>query len=207
MKISILKMRVDGSANSPPTLTQVTRTDLMAQATSNITTLPIDKAPRKHRRTRPLEAKAPRTNSARAKLAIASATSIGIVAIGATALSLSDLPDSIGEVAHVALWKSYALAIALDMNFVATESFSLFASAAVARATHKATTATKAITLVMSAVANSWAMARREWRRHASGMCCRRVQRAGADRLGHLHPRQGDTELTKPRAGNRPPQP
>jgi hypothetical protein len=62
-------------------------------------------------------------------------------------------------VAHVAGWKAYALAVALDMNFVATESFSLFAAAVVSRATHRATAATKAITLVMSAVANSWAMA------------------------------------------------
>jgi hypothetical protein len=83
----------------------------------------------------------------------------GAVAIAATALSLTDLADSIGEVAHVALWKSYALALALDLNFIATESFSLFASATVARATGRATTATKAITLIMSAVANSWAMA------------------------------------------------
>jgi hypothetical protein len=37
--------------------------------------------------------------------------------------------------------------------------FSLFATAAVAKATHRATMATKVVTLVMSAVANSWAMA------------------------------------------------
>jgi hypothetical protein len=97
--------------------------------------------------------------SLRERLALGSAASIGAVAVAATALSLTDLADSIGEVAHVALWKSYALAVALDMNFVATESFSLFATAAVARATHRATMATKAITLLMSAVANSWAMA------------------------------------------------
>jgi hypothetical protein len=72
---------------------------------------------------------------------------------------LTDLADSIGDVAHVATWKAYALATALDLNFIATEAFSLFATAAVARATHRATTATKAITLLMSGVANSWAMA------------------------------------------------
>jgi hypothetical protein len=38
-------------------------------------------------------------------------------------------------------------------------AFSLFATAAVAKATHRATTATKAITLAMSAVANAYAMA------------------------------------------------
>jgi hypothetical protein len=107
------------------------------------------------------KAKATRTRrpSLRERLALGSATAIGAVAVGATALSLSDLADSIQEVAHVAGWKAYALAVALDMNFVATESFSLFATAAVSRATHRATAATKAITLVMSAVANSWAMA------------------------------------------------
>jgi hypothetical protein len=62
-------------------------------------------------------------------------------------------------VAHVAGWKAYALAIALDANFISTEAFSLFATAAVSKATCRATTATKVITLAMSAVANSWAMA------------------------------------------------
>jgi hypothetical protein len=100
-----------------------------------------------------------RKMSLRQYLALGSAASIGLVAVGATALSLTDLADSIGDVAHIAAWKSYALAIALDLNFVATESFSLFATAAVANATHKATMTTKAITLLMSAVANSWAMA------------------------------------------------
>jgi hypothetical protein len=38
-------------------------------------------------------------------LAIGSATSIGAVAIGATALSLSDLADSIQEIAQVATWR------------------------------------------------------------------------------------------------------
>jgi len=76
-----------------------------------------------------------------------------------TALSLSDLADSITEVAHVAGWKAYALATALDANFIATESFSLFATAAVSRATHRATTATKVITLAMSGIANAYAMA------------------------------------------------
>jgi hypothetical protein len=100
-----------------------------------------------------------RKPSPRERLAIGSATAIGGVAVAATALSLTDLADSIGDVAHVATWKAYALAIALDLNFVATESFSLFATAAVVRATHRATMATKLITLGMSAVANSWAMA------------------------------------------------
>jgi hypothetical protein len=36
------------------------------------------------------------------RLALGSATAIGAVAVGATALSLSDLADSIQEVAHVA---------------------------------------------------------------------------------------------------------
>jgi hypothetical protein len=123
--------------------------------TTNILSLP--KTPKQS--TKSKTTPRPRKPSLRERLAIASATSIGAVAVGATALSLTDLADSIGDVAHVAMWKSYALAIALDLNFVATESFSLFATAAVAKATHRATTATKAITLVMSAVANSWAMA------------------------------------------------
>jgi hypothetical protein len=49
--------------------------------------------------------------------------------------------------------------LTLDANFIATECFSLFVSEAVARATRGATTCTKAVTLVMSAVANSYAMA------------------------------------------------
>jgi hypothetical protein len=119
------------------------------------TVLPIKPA------TNPRKAAAsqPRRTSIREYAYTSSAISIGVVAVGATALSLSDLAESIGEVAHIVLWKSYALAVALDLNFVATESFSLFATAAVARATNKATIATKAITLGMSAVANSWAMA------------------------------------------------
>jgi hypothetical protein len=63
------------------------------------------------------------------------------------------------EVAHVAGWKAYALATALDANFIATEAFSLFATAAVGKATHGATTTTKVITLSMSGVANAYAMA------------------------------------------------
>ena len=100
-----------------------------------------------------------RKPSLRERLAIGSATAIGGVAVAATALSLSDLADSITEVAHVAGWKAYALATALDANFIATESFSLFATAAVSRATHRATTATKVITLAMSGIANAYAMA------------------------------------------------
>jgi hypothetical protein len=104
-------------------------------------------------------APAPRPSSTRQRLAVASAAMIGAVAVGATALSLSDLAESIQAVAHCSTWKAFAFATALDLNFVATESFSLFASAAVARATGRATTATKVITLALSAVANSWAMA------------------------------------------------
>lgn len=100
-----------------------------------------------------------RQSSTRRRLAIMSATAIGLVAIGATALSLSDLADSIQDVAHVAPWKAYALATALDLNFVSTEAFSLFATAAVAKATHRATLATKLITLSMSGIANAFAMA------------------------------------------------
>jgi len=114
---------------------------------------------RKHRRTRPVAERAPRTSGARAKLAVASAAGIGVVAIGATALSLSDLAESIQAVAHCTTWKAFAFATALDANFIATEAFSLFASAAVARATSKTTAATKVITLALSAVANSRAMA------------------------------------------------
>ncbi len=95
----------------------------------------------------------------RSRLAAASATAIGAVAIAATALSLSDLAESIEQVAHVASWKGYALAAALDCNFVATEAFALFATAAVARETWRATTATKIVTLGMSGVANAYAMA------------------------------------------------
>jgi hypothetical protein len=68
------------------------------------------------------------------RLAVISAVAIGGVAIAATALSLSDLAESIGGVAHVATWKAYALAVALDANFIATEAFSLFASAVVSEA-------------------------------------------------------------------------
>jgi hypothetical protein len=97
--------------------------------------------------------------SLRERLALVSAAAIGGVAIAATALSLSDLAESIGEVAHVVTWKAYAMAIALDANFIATEAFSLFASAAVSEATRRATAATKVVTLAMSAVANAYAMA------------------------------------------------
>ncbi len=100
-----------------------------------------------------------RHRSLRERLAIASGAAIGAIAVGATALSLSDLAESVQAVAHCTTWKAYALSVALDANFVATEAFSLFASAAVVRATARATTTTKVITLVMSAVANSYAMA------------------------------------------------
>jgi hypothetical protein len=97
--------------------------------------------------------------SLRERLAIGAATVIGAVAVAATALSLSDLAESIGEVAGVPLWKAYALAVTLDLNFIATEAFSLFASPAVSQATRRATTTTKVITLAMSGVANAYAMA------------------------------------------------
>jgi hypothetical protein len=117
--------------------------------------LPLNKSTAKPRK---VVAKT-RKPSLRERLAVGSATSIGAVAVAATALSLSDLADSITEVAHVAGWKAYALAAALDANFIATESFSLFATAAVSRMTTRATTATKVITLGMSGVANAYAMA------------------------------------------------
>jgi hypothetical protein len=106
--------------------------------------------PRKIRERRP---------SLRQRLALGSAGSIGIVAIAATGLSLTDLAETIQGIAYVDPWKAYALALALDANFIATESFSLFAAAAVTKATHKATTATKIITLTMSGIANAYAMA------------------------------------------------
>lgn len=126
-------------------------------ANLNLVQLPAQQKPRKRRRLHP--------STIRQRLAITSATSIGCVAVGATALSLSDLADSIQEVARVAEWKAYALATALDANFIATESFSLFCTAAVGRATHKATTTTKIVTLSMSGIANAYAMAS-----HADGM-------------------------------------
>jgi hypothetical protein len=107
-----------------------------------------------------VEVKAPKGLSLRQKLALAFAAKVGVVAVGATALSLSDLAETFQDVAHVAVWKSYALAAALDLNFISTEGFSLFATAAAARATHKATLATKVITLTMSAAANAYAMSR-----------------------------------------------
>ncbi|HMA72006.1 MAG TPA: hypothetical protein VKP67_11035 [Xanthobacteraceae bacterium] len=122
-------------------------------ANLNVVTLPKAGKPR----SKP----APRVQhaSVRSRLAVASASAIGMVAVGATALSLSDLAESIQAVAHCSTWKAFAFAAALDANFIATESFSLFATAAVARATERATAATKVITLALSAVANSWAMA------------------------------------------------
>jgi hypothetical protein len=103
-------------------------------------------------------AKPVRKMSTRERLAIVSAASIGGVAVAATALSLTDLADSISDVAHVASWKAYALAVALDANFVSTEAFSLFATASVVKGTWRATTATKVITLSMSGIANAYAM-------------------------------------------------
>jgi len=98
----------------------------MTEAIPNATTLPLGK-PGKSRKVKPAHIRRVRKPSLRDRLAIGSATSIGAVAIGATALSLSDLADSIQEIAPVATWKAYALAIAMDANFIATESFSLFA--------------------------------------------------------------------------------
>lgn len=123
---------------------------------TNIVALP---APKRSRKTAAKVQAEPRPSSTRRRLALASAASIGVVAVGATALSLADLAESIQAVAHCATWKSYAFAAALDANFIATEAFSLFASAAVVRETKTATSATKITTLVLSAVANSWAMA------------------------------------------------
>lgn len=100
-----------------------------------------------------------RRPSLRERLAVTSAASIGAVAVAATTLSLSDLAESIESVAHIASWKSYALAVAIDANFVSTEAFSLFATAAVSRATFRATAATKVLTLAMSGIANAYAMA------------------------------------------------
>lgn len=126
-------------------------------AETNIVSLP---KPRKSgKSTKAVEAREPRPSTARRRLAAGSATAIGLVAIGATALSLSDLADSIREVAHVTEWKAYALATALDLNFVSTEAFSLFCTAAVGRETRRATTSTKIVTLGMSGVANAYAMA------------------------------------------------
>jgi hypothetical protein len=125
-------------------------------ATPNVISLDT---PRKPARKPAKPVSEPRPSSTRRRLAAASATAIGLVAIGATALSLSDLAESIQAVAHCSTWKAFAFASALDANFIATESFSLFATAAVVRETTRVTTATKIITLALSAVANSWAMA------------------------------------------------
>jgi hypothetical protein len=104
-------------------------------------------------------AKPARKPSLRDRLAIGSAGAIGGVAVAATALSLTDLADTVRDVAHCTTWKAWAMAAALDANFISTEAFSLFATAAVAKATHRATFATKCITLAMSAAANSYSMA------------------------------------------------
>jgi hypothetical protein len=128
--------------------------------TANVLTLNTQvKAPHKSRKAKVQAQTEPRPSSTRRRLAAASATAIGLVAVGATALSLADLAESIQAVAHCAIWKAWAFGAALDCNFIATEAFSLFCSAAVARETHKATMATKITTLLLSAVANSWAMA------------------------------------------------
>jgi hypothetical protein len=131
--------------------------DNVIMATATITALPGAKATTKAKTTK--APKASRKPSLRERLAVMSAGAIGGVAVGATALSLSDLADTVQDVAHCATWKAWAMAAALDANFIATESFSLFATAAVAKATHRATTATKVITLAMSAAANSYSMA------------------------------------------------
>lgn len=115
--------------------------------------------PRTRKANRKAAAPRPQYSSARRRLAYAAATAIGAVAVAATALSLSDLAESIQQVAHVAAWKGYALATALDANFIATEAFSLFATAAVSRETWRATMATKVVTLGMSGIANAYAMA------------------------------------------------
>ena len=84
---------------------------------------------------------------------------IGAVAVIATALSLSDLAESIVQVANIASWKGYALAATIDANFISTEAFSLFCTAAIARETRWAVTSTKVVTLAMSGIANAYAMA------------------------------------------------
>jgi hypothetical protein len=128
----------------------------MVQAVTNLLPLkPTTKSPGRPAR-KPAAVRRP---SLRERLAVMSAASIGAVAVAATTLSLSDLAESIESVAHVAGWKAYALAVAVDANFVSTEAFSLFATAAVAKATRAATTATKVLTLTMSGIANAFAMA------------------------------------------------
>lgn len=132
---------------------------------------PTVKSPRKHRRTKPVVERAPKQTSARQRLTLAAATWIGLVAIAATALSLSDLADSIETVAQVAAWKAFSLAAAIDANFIGTEMFSLFASAAIARETHRATMATKVLTLGMSGVANAYAMASHQTNPYLQAAC------------------------------------
>jgi hypothetical protein len=126
---------------------------------------------RKHRRTRPATERAPRQTTTRQRLTIAAATWIGLVAIIATCLSLHDLAASIEEVAQVATWKAFSLAAAIDANFIGTEMFSLFASASIARETHKATLATKVLTLGMSGVANAYAMASHQTNPYLQAAC------------------------------------
>jgi hypothetical protein len=67
-----------------------------------------------------------------------------VIAVAATALSRSDLAKSVETV---------------DANFIAAEASSLFAAAAVERVTARVMFASKVITLVMSTVAHSRAMA------------------------------------------------
>src|SRR5215472_2142622 len=125
---------------------------------ANVNVVPLTK-PGKQPRRAAKSAAEPRPSSTRRRLATTSASAIGIVAIAATALSLSDLADSIVEVAHVAQWKAYALAAAIDANFISTEAFSLFCTAAVARETRWAVNSTKVVTLMMSGIANAYALA------------------------------------------------
>jgi hypothetical protein len=127
--------------------------------TDQVQTLRLAPTPLRQSKPGRKAARVARPVSVRARLAIVSGAAIGAIAIGATALSLSDLAETVQAVSHCAEWKAYAMAIALDANFVATEAFSLFTAAAVAKATNRATMATKVITLAMSAVANSYAMA------------------------------------------------
>jgi hypothetical protein len=97
--------------------------------------------------------------SLRKRLTTGFACGMGAVAVAATALSLSDLAAAVQELAHISTWKAYALATTLDCNFICTEAFSLFCTLHVARATQRATLATKVVTLVLSAGANAFAMA------------------------------------------------
>ncbi len=102
--------------------------------------------------------RAPRKMSTRERLMVGAGVAVGGIAIAATALSLTDLADTVQAVTHCDAWRAWALSVALDANFIFTEAMSLFASAAIIRSAGRAMAATKVITLGMSAVANAYAM-------------------------------------------------